>query len=82
MIFYSIDPESMEAKTTVAKGKGDINEDSSVDIADALMIAKYDAGLISLDDIGTAVSDVTGDGSADIADALMVARYDAGLASI
>ena len=46
------------------------------------MIAKYDAGLISLDDIGTAVSDVTGDGSADIADALMVARYDAGLASI
>lgn len=82
LIFYSIDPESMEAKTTVAKGKGDINEDSSVDIADALMIAKYDAGLISLDDIGTAVSDVTGDGSADIADALMVARYDAGLASI
>lgn len=58
---------------------GDINDDKSVDIADALMIARYDAGLIQLDEVQLSVSDVNKDGSADIADALMIARYDAGL---
>ena len=59
--------------------KGDTNGDGTADIADALMISRYDAGLITLDNTQIAVSDVNSDGSADIADALMIARYDAGL---
>ena len=60
---------------------GDTNGDESVDIADALMIARYDAGLIQLDGNQLSVSDVNKDDSVDIADALMIARYDAGLIS-
>ena len=56
---------------------GDTNGDESVDIADALMIARYDAGLIQLDENQLSVSDVNKDDSVDIADALMIARYDA-----
>ena len=58
---------------------GDTNGDESVDIADALMVARYDAGLIQLDETQLSVSDVNKDGSVDIADSLMIARYDAGL---
>ena len=58
---------------------GDTNGDESVDIADSLMIARYDAGLIQLDENQLSVSDVNKDDSVDIADALMIARYDAGL---
>ena len=59
--------------------RGDTNGDETADIADALMIARYDAGLITLDSAQLSVSDVNDDGDADIADALMIARYDAGL---
>ncbi len=58
---------------------GDTNGDESTDIADALMIARYDAGLIQLDKNQLSMSDVNKDSSVDIADALMIARYDAGL---
>lgn len=58
---------------------GDTNGDGVADIADSLMISRYDAGLITLDDAKVAVSDVNNDGSADIADALKIARFDAGL---
>ena len=59
--------------------KGDTNGDGTADIADALMISRYDAGLITLDTTQISVSDVNSDSSTDIADALMIARYDAGL---
>ena len=58
---------------------GDTNGDGSVDIADALMISRYDADLVTLDSTQLSVSDVNKDGSVDIADALMIARFDAGL---
>ena len=58
---------------------GDVNNDESIDIADALMIARYDAGMIGLDETQVAAGDVNGDDQTDIADALMIARYDAGL---
>ena len=58
---------------------GDTNGDGTADIADALMISRYDAGLITLDNTQISVSDVNNDGSVNIADALMIARYDAGL---
>ena len=58
---------------------GDANGDGVADIADSLMISRYDAGLITLDYAKVVMSDVNNDGSADIADALKIARYDAGL---
>lgn len=58
---------------------GDTNGDGTADIADALMISRYDAGLITMNSTQIAVSDVNGDGNADIADALKIARFDAGL---
>ncbi|MGN1457450.1 MAG: leucine-rich repeat protein, partial [Acutalibacteraceae bacterium] len=59
--------------------KGDVTGDGEVNVADALMIARYDAGLVTFDDSQLASADVTGDGKVNIADALMIARYDAGL---
>ena len=67
--------DSIVAKTLL----GDTNGDGEVDIADALMISRYDAGLITLDEAQLSVSDVNKDGEVDIADALMLSRYDAGL---
>ena len=58
---------------------GDTNGDGEVNIADALMISRYDAGLTTLDESMLDVSDVNGDGDVNIADALMIARLDAGL---
>lgn len=60
---------------------GDTNGDGKVNIADALMISRYDAGLVELKEEQKAVSDVNGDGKVNIADALMISRYDAGLIS-
>lgn len=61
---------------------GDTNDDGIVDIADALLISRYDAGLVNLDSRQLAVSDVNNDGIVDIADALLISRYDAGLTSL
>ncbi|MGN1457448.1 MAG: leucine-rich repeat protein [Acutalibacteraceae bacterium] len=57
----------------------DVSKDDDVNIADALLIAKYDAGLTQFDNIQLKAAEVTGDGEVNIADALMIARYDAGL---
>lgn len=58
---------------------GDVNVDGEVDIADALLISRYDAGLVELNESQLALADVNDDGEADIADALLISRYDAGL---
>ena len=68
-----------QSKTIPSHVLGDINDDTAVDIADALLIARYDAGLTELADAQLACSDVNGDEETDIADALLIARYDAGL---
>ena len=60
---------------------GDTNGDGEVNIADALMISRYDAGLITLNKAQLSVSDVNKDGEVDIADALVISRFDAGLIS-
>lgn len=52
---------------------GDVNDDGSVDIVDALKIAHLDPF------INYEAADVSGDGMAGIVDALLVARYSAGL---
>ena len=59
--------------------KGDANGDGIVDIADALMISRYDARLTELDSVTAAICDVNGDGATDVADALMISRFDAHL---
>ncbi len=56
-----------------------MNFDGSVDIADALLISRYDAALTILSEEELAVADVNQDGAVDIADALMISRYDAKL---
>ena len=58
---------------------GDTNGDGNTDIADALIISRYDAGLIGLNEDQLQESDVNADNSVDIADALLISRYDAGL---
>ena len=58
---------------------GDVNGDGVADIADALMISRYDAELTTLNKNQLALGDITGDGNVDIADALYIARLDAGL---
>ena len=66
---------------TIADNMGDTNLDGEMNIADALMISRYDAGLAELNEDQLAVSDVNNDGEVNIADALMISRFDAGLIS-
>jgi hypothetical protein len=59
---------------------GDADGSQGVDIFDALVIAEFDAGVItSAEVIGFAACDVDCSDSVDIFDALKVAEYDAGL---
>lgn len=60
---------------------GDVTGDGIVDAADAVMIQRYDAGLINLTTQQLQAADVTGDGMVDAADAVRIQRYDAGLIS-
>jgi Dockerin type I domain len=59
-----------------------VNDDGKVDIADALLVAQYDAGLRTCGQspFGRAQRcDVNHDGLCDIGDALALAQCDAGL---
>ena len=66
-------------RTSVTVKIGDINGDGEVDIADAILIMKYDAGLTVIDDTVNKAADVNQDGEIDIADAILIMKYDAGL---
>jgi hypothetical protein len=63
-----------------AADMGDVNDDSSVDIVDALMIAQYYVGLEPAG-FDVSVSDVDDSGDVNIVDALLVAQYYVGLIS-
>jgi hypothetical protein len=56
---------------------GDVNQDFSVDIVDALLVAQIYVGLLAMPTPPCA--DVNGSGSIDIVDALMIAQYYVGL---
>lgn len=58
---------------------GDLNNDGAVDNNDAVLILKYDAGLIELDGTSIYAGDANGDDSVDNIDAVLVLRYDAGI---
>jgi arabinoxylan arabinofuranohydrolase len=57
---------------------GDVNDDGSIDIVDALLIAQYYVGL-NPSGFVAANADTNCDGSIDIVDALLVAQYYVGL---
>ena len=56
---------------------GDVNCDGVVDSDDAAMVLKYDAELITADDLHLEVGDVDGDGDVDCDDACLILKYDA-----
>lgn len=60
---------------------GDVNSDGEVDFIDAILLLKYDAGLITFSDTQKKNGDVNSDGEADFVDAILVLKYDAGLIS-
>ena len=57
---------------------GDINGDGEADFADAVMLIRYDIGLLDLFDAQKKFGDVNGDGEVDFADAIRIMRFDAG----
>ena len=60
---------------------GDVNGDGAIDAGDAVIISRYDAGLITLTADQLKAGDVNGDGMVDAGDAVIISRYDAGLIS-
>jgi len=60
---------------------GDCSGDGIVDAADAILIQRYDAGLIVLSDEQLLLCDLNNDGLVDVADAIKILKYDAGLIS-
>ncbi|MBN2533189.1 MAG: leucine-rich repeat domain-containing protein [Spirochaetales bacterium] len=59
---------------------GDVNNDSFIDIIDALLITQFYVGL-NPNGFDQTVANVNGDGATDIVDALLVAQYYVGLIS-
>lgn len=60
-------------------GYGDVNNDGTVDAADALIVLQASVGLRALTDVQLEVADVNDDGFVDAADAILILRYNAGL---
>jgi len=67
---YSVSPPVM---------KGDVNGDGQVTVVDALFVAQYTVGLMTLNTQQLAAADVNGDGQVTVADALFIAQYTVGL---
>lgn len=57
---------------------GDVNEDTTIDIIDAMLTARFAAGL-NPSDFNYSSADANCDGAVDILDALMIARHSVGL---
>ncbi len=58
---------------------GDANGDGSVNVADAVLIAKHTAGTADIDEALMEALDVDGDGFVNIIDAVLISRFAAGL---
>ncbi|MBN2738609.1 MAG: cellulase family glycosylhydrolase [Spirochaetales bacterium] len=59
--------------------QGDVNRNGTVDIVDALQIARYYVGLIQPEEIDLNCANVNCDGNINIVDALLIAQYYVGL---
>lgn len=68
------------AMSAAAATKGDVNSDNVININDALLTARYSAGL-SVSNFDATAADVNCDNVTNINDALMIARYSAGMLS-
>lgn len=62
--------------------RGDVNDDGQVNITDALLVAKYSVGLMTLTPRQLAIADVNSDGQVNITDALLVALHSVGLRTL
>lgn len=58
---------------------GDVNEDSVIDNIDAVIILKYDSGILDASDTLLTLGDTNKDGVVDNLDASMILKYDAGI---
>lgn len=75
----NLETATKESTTMFINGNGDVNADGFIDAADAIMIKRYDAGLINLTNEELKTADITGDGFVDAADAVKILRIDAGI---
>jgi hypothetical protein len=66
--------------STYSQALGDVNNNGSIDIVDALAIAQYSVG-INPSPFYTSAADVDADGNINIVDALLVAQYYVGIIS-
>ncbi len=55
--------------------EGDVDMNGCVDISDAMLIAQYDVGLITLNASQLKCADTTDEGDVDISDAMHIAQY-------
>ena len=60
---------------------GDVNEDGEINFLDAIMVLRYDAEIIELEESQLKTADVNGDGEVNFLDAIMILRYDAEIIS-
>jgi endoglucanase len=68
------------AAPTGVSDPGDVNENGSIDIVDALLVAQYYVGLEpAAFTAPLTAGDVNGNGSVDIVDALLIAQYYVGI---
>lgn len=58
---------------------GDVNVDGTVDVSDAMLLAKYYSGVRELTDRQLAAADVNGDGAVDVLDVTLLIEYCNGL---
>ena len=60
---------------------GDVNGDGKINTADAVVILKFAAEMITLDDVKTLAGDTNHDGKVNTADAVLILKYAAGMIS-
>ena len=61
---------------------GDIDEDGTVTVADAILAMRYTIGMIDLSSKQKLAGDANRDGSIDVADALLIMRHALGIITL
>lgn len=77
---YVVTTDNLSEEPTPQPGTlGDVDGNGVVNSADAVMVLRSDAGLITLTAEQAAAADVSGDGIVNASDAVQILRFDAGL---